>query len=235
MFRFISELLTDFFDLLYPILCLSCQKTLDKSELLLCVSCRMQLPETDYHREENAELINRFAGKVKVEHVTAAYRFAKGSVVQKLIHQIKYKDQPEAAVTVGQWYGHQLQAECPWLTKIDILIGVPLHKKRLRKRGYNQADSIAEGISLMTNIPFYNDVMIRTRFAGSQTRRNRLQRWLNVKTVFSVIKPDQILGKHVALIDDVLTTGATLEACAVELHRAGCKAVSIITIAVTKN
>jgi ComF family protein len=235
MFRFAAGLLGDFFDLLYPTLCLACKQTLEKSEALLCVHCRMQLPETGYHREMNAELINRFAGKVKVEHVAAGYRFMKGSVVQKLIHQIKYKDQPDAAVTVGRWYGHQLRQECPWINEIDLLVGVPLHKKRLRKRGFNQADCIAEGISEMTGIPASSDVMIRTQFAGSQTRKNRLQRWLNVKTVFRVVKPEELTGKHVAIVDDVLTTGATLEACSVELHRAGCRSVSVITIAVTKN
>lgn len=235
MFRFVSELFSDFFDLLYPTLCLSCKQTLEKTESLLCVHCRMQLPETDYHRTMHSELLNRFAGKVKVEHATAGYRFSKGSVVQKLIHQIKYKDQPEAAVTVGRWYGHQLSLECPWICEIDLLIGVPLHKKRLRKRGFNQADCIAEGMSEMTGIPATTDALIRTRFSGSQTRKNRIQRWLNVQTVFRVVHPDQLNGKHVAIIDDVLTTGATIEACAVELHRAGCRSVSVITIAVTRN
>lgn len=234
MFRFVTELLIDFWDQVYPNLCLGCKKTLDKQEKLLCVHCRMMLPETGYHREMESELIRRFAGKVKVEHVAAHYRFAKKSVVQKLIHQLKYKDDPDSGVLAGRWYGFQLRAECPWIDKIDLLIGVPLHKKRLRKRGYNQADCIAEGISEATKLPMRTDVMSRVRFNGSQTRKNRLQRWLNVETVFRVVKPEAIIGKHVALVDDVLTTGATIEACAIELHRAGCRSVSVLTIAVTR-
>lgn len=234
MFRFVSELLIDFWDIVYPNLCLGCKKTLDRQEKLLCVHCRMMLPETGYHREMESELIRKFAGKVRVEHVAAHYRFTKKSVVQKLIHELKYKDHPESAVLAGQWYGHQLQAECPWINEIDLLIGVPLHKKRLQKRGYNQADCIAEGLSEATKLPVLTDVMVRVRFNSSQTRKNRLQRWLNVETVFRVAKPDAIIGKHIVLVDDVLTTGATIEACAIELHKAGCRSVSVLTIAVTK-
>jgi predicted amidophosphoribosyltransferase len=168
MFRFVSELLNDFFDLLYPTLCLGCKQTLEKQEKLLCVHCRMLLPETGHHLVNESELINKFAGKVKVMHAASYYRYAKGSVVQKLIHEIKYKDQPEAAVQVGQWYGYQLKEECPWINEIDVLIGVPLHKKRLRERGYNQADCIAKGLSTATDIPMQTSVMIRTRFKGSQ-------------------------------------------------------------------
>jgi ComF family protein len=234
MFRFITTLFTDFFELLYPTPCLSCEKMLDKSEMLLCVSCRMNMPETGHHRTEVSELSNKFAGKVRVQHVAAYYSFAKGSVVQKLIHQVKYKDKTEAAETVGQWYGHQLLAECPWINEIDLLVGVPLHKKRLRKRGYNQADYISAGISKATDIPTRSDIMVRTNFSGSQTRKNRFQRWLNVQTVFRVSKPDEVHGKHIAIVDDVLTTGATIEACAIELHRAGCRAVSVLTIAAVR-
>ncbi len=234
MFRFVSELLSDFFDLVYPTICLGCQKTLETTEPLLCVSCRMSLPETQTHRGNDSELINKFAGKVKVEHVAARYRYSKGSVVQKLIHAIKYKDQPEAAIQVGQWFGHTLKAECPWIEDVDVLIGVPLHKKRLRQRGYNQADCIAQGIAEVTQLPVSTSALVRTRFQGSQTRKNRLQRWLNVETVFRVADPKQIIGKHVAIVDDVLTTGATIESCAIELHKAGCRSVSVLTVAATR-
>lgn len=234
MFRFVSELFSDFFELLYPTSCLSCKQTLEQQETLLCVSCRMKLPETGHHRYSESELMDKFVGKVKVEHVAAYYQFIKGGVVQKLIHQIKYKDQPDAAIIVGKWYGYQLRTECPWIDTVDLFIGVPIHKSRLRKRGYNQADYIAEGISLVTRVPLGIDVMARTRFSGSQTHKNRFQRWLNVQTVFRVVKPAEIIGKHIAIVDDVLTTGATIEACAIELHRAGCRSVSVLTIAATR-
>lgn len=234
MFRFISELLTDFLELIYPTLCIGCNKTLEGEETLLCVHCRMQMPETNSHRLNESELIYKFAGRVKIEHVAAFYRFTKGSVVQKLIHAMKYKDQPEAAMVVGSWYGYRLRTECPWLDEIDALIAVPIHKRRLRKRGYNQANQVAEGLSTMTALPFYTDTMVRKRFQGSQTHKNRLQRWLNVQTVFAVVRPEMIAGKHIAIVDDVLTTGATIESCAIELHRAGCRSISVLTIAATR-
>lgn len=234
MFRFISEWVIDFWDIVYPNLCLNCKQTLDRQERLLCLHCRMMLPETGYHREMESKLIHKFAGRVRMAHVAAYYRFGKKTIVQKLIHEIKYKDRPESAVLIGQWYGYQLYKECPWINEIDMLIGVPLHKKRLRKRGYNQADCIAEGISKTTNLPVCEGVMVRIRFDGSQTRRNRFQRWLNVETVFKVARSNDVVGKHIALVDDVLTTGATLEACAIELYKAGCRSVSVLAIAVTQ-
>ncbi|WP_232074099.1 ComF family protein [Spirosoma aureum] len=160
--------------------------------------------------------------------------YAKAGTVQKLIHQIKYKGQKEAAKEIAGWYGYQLKSESELIKEIDVIIGVPLHKRRLQQRGYNQADWIAEGLSEALNVPARTDILIRKRFKESQTRKNRLERWENVKTVFAVPNPEEIEGKNIVIVDDVLTTGSTIEACAIELLRAGCKSVGVLTLATTR-
>ncbi|WP_338874013.1 ComF family protein [Spirosoma sp. SC4-14] len=234
MFRFIQAALVDFTDLLFPTLCLGCRCSLTANEKILCADCRIRLPETGQHREPyDQNLLNKFAGKVPIQFVASYLFFSRHNLVQKLIHQIKYKGQKEAAKEIARWYGHQLKTESQLANQIDVLIGVPLHKSRFQQRGYNQADSIAEGLSEALNVPMATDILARTRFRDSQTRKNRLDRWENVKTAFAVLRPEAVEGKNVMIVDDVLTTGATLEACSIELLRAGCKSVSVITLAAT--
>ncbi|WP_229366100.1 ComF family protein [Fibrisoma montanum] len=159
--------------------------------------------------------------------------YTKGGTVQKLIHHIKYKGKKEAAREIAGWYGYQLKDTSNWLNVADLIIGVPLHKNRQRQRGYNQADWIAEGLSESLGIPFRTDVLIRTKFLSSQTRKNRIERWENVSSVFAVQNADVVKDRNIVVVDDVLTTGATVEACAAELLKAGCKSVGILTIAAT--
>ncbi|GAB4045638.1 ComF family protein [Spirosoma litoris] len=233
MFRFIQSFVADFTDLLFPSLCLGCKESLGANERILCTACRINLPETRQHVEPyDQNLLNKFAGKVPVYFLASYLHFTKGGIVQNLIHSFKYKGQKEAAKELANWYGQQLKTDCKSLQVIDVLIGVPLHKSRFRKRGYNQADWIAEGLSDALEIPMRTDVLIRKTFKASQTHKNRLERWENVNTVFAVVKPEAIKDKNVIIVDDVLTTGATIEACAVELVKAGCKSVSVLTLAV---
>lgn len=234
MFQVLSGLFDDFTDLLFPSSCIGCDNTLSVNEKVLCSICRIELPETNQHKAPyELNLHNKFAGKVPIQFLASYLFFSKGGIVQRLIHEIKYKDQKEAAKEIAKWYGHQLISESILLKDIDVIIGVPLHITRFQQRGYNQADLIAEGLSETLNVPMRSDVLERTRFNESQTRKNRLERWENVKTVFTVNKPSEIKGKNIVLVDDVLTTGATLEACAIELLRAGCKSVGVLTLATT--
>ena len=234
VFRFINERIGDFADLLFPTLCLGCDRSLETNEKILCTPCRISLPETGHHRQPyDYNLLNKFAGKVSIKFLASYVYFTKGGIVQKLIHQIKYKNQKEAAKELASWYGYQLKTESDIIRNFDLLVGVPLYKSRLDQRGYNQADLIAEGLSETLGIPMRTDVLIRTRFNSSQTRKNRLERWENVMTVFHVPDSQAVVGKNILLIDDVLTTGATIEACAGELLKAGCKSVGVLTIAAT--
>ena len=233
MFRFIHPALNEFIDLLFPQLCFGCDKPLEFSEKVLCTHCRINLPETGQHCEPyDQTLLNKFAGKVPIQFLASYLYFNKGGIVQKLIHGIKYKGYKEAAKEIATWYGYRLKIESRLIDDIDVILGVPLHKSRLQQRGYNQADWIADGLAQSSGIPFRTDVLSRQQFKASQTHKNRLERWENVKTVFAVVDKDSIKGKHVLVVDDVLTTGATLEACANELLMAGCGAVSLITLAV---
>ena len=233
MFRFLHSSIIDFADLLFPTVCLGCSEALNGSDTILCVNCRLNLPETNQHKEPyDRTLLNKFAGKVPIKFLASYVYFKKGGIVQKVIHQIKFKGKKEAAKELAAWYGHQLKNECLQLQEIDLVLGVPLYKTRQQQRGYNQADWIADGFAESLAVPVQTGVLTRTHFKTSQTNKNRLERWENVKTVFTVTQPDVVSGKHILLVDDVLTTGATLEACAVELLKAGCKAVSVVTLAV---
>ncbi len=234
MLRFINSLLADFVDLVFPSTCIGCNQSMAAHEQVLCAHCRTSLPETGQHKGiYNADLLNKFAGNAPIRFVTSYVYFVKGGMVQKIIHQIKYKGKKEAAKTMAVWYGHQLKTESTLTDEADFLVGVPLHKSRLNQRGYNQADWIAEGLSEALAIPNRTDILMRTQFKTSQTRKNRMERWKNVESVFAVTNVPAVKDKHVLLVDDVLTTGATLEACAVELIKAGCRSVGIVTIAAT--
>ncbi len=234
MRQFIQNLFADFIELVFPSACLGCGQIIASGEIVLCTTCRFTLPETGHHRAGQQDLSNKFAGKIPVTAAYSYLHFTKGGTVQRLIHRIKYNGRKEAGREVARWYGHLLADENQIVSKADMLVGVPLHKSRLRQRGYNQADWIAEGMAEGLGILHRTDVMVRVKFAGSQTRRNRLERWQNVKTVFAVAKPDDVKGKHIIVVDDVMTTGATVEACAIELLKAGCREVSVLTLAATR-
>lgn len=230
-----KSLLTDLINLLFPVLCLGCDKTLSQIDQLLCTRCRLELPETnDYQSPDRNESHNKFAGKVPMRYVMSYARFTKGGVMQRVVHQIKYSGNKEAATAFGRWYGAVLNGHDSLVNDIDMLVGVPLHKQRLRQRGYNQADQIAGGLGEAMQVPTRTDVLVRNQFKSSQTKKNRLERWANVASVFAVADAEAVKDKHVAIVDDVLTTGATIEACAVELLRAGCREISVITLAVTQ-
>jgi ComF family protein len=192
------------------------------------------MPETKQHLLADNEItINKFAGRVPISFVFSYVYFVKGGLAQRLIHQIKYKGQKEAAREIAGWYGHLLKNESNLSNQTDGIVSVPMHKTRLRQRGYNQADWIAEGLANALDVPVFADVLVRRSFKKSQTSKNRLERWDNVKTVFGVNNADNLVDKRVALVDDILTTGATIEACAIELLNAGCRSVGVITIAAT--
>jgi len=194
----------------------------------------MRWPETHSHRENPSPFVLKFAGRVPVQYVLAYLHYAKQSRVQRLVHAIKYQNQKEAAELIGRWYGYRLKAEWETDRVPDLLTSVPLHPARLRQRGYNQSDWFGRGLAQAMDIPFKEGVLQRTAFVASQTGKSRFDRWQNVETVFRVARTDMIRERNVALVDDVLTTGATLEACAQALLTAGCASVGVITIAATR-
>lgn len=212
------NLIDSIIGLLYPSVCAACGSPLFKWEKLVCTRCRSLLPKTGYELNEDNPLARMFYGKVRLKAVTACYFFSKEGKVQHLIHELKYKSNADAGVFLGQELGKTIK-EAPLFQGIDYLIPVPLHPKREHQRGYNQSMMIAQGISEMTAIHIGDGFMRRSMNTATQTHKSKEERWQNVKDIFEVHHPEQLEGKYVLLIDDVLTTGATLEACALKLSK----------------
>ncbi|MCC9135681.1 ComF family protein [Pontibacter silvestris] len=219
--------------LLFPQVCYACDGALVRGEKFICTDCNIKLPYTDYH-VHGATALNplqqRFWGKVPVRFAFSYLHFRSKGRVQRLLFKLKYKGAQELGEFLGQHYG-ALLFDHQYASQFDLILPVPLHKLKLRKRGFNQSDSFAKGLAEAMQIPWRGNVLERTVNTSTQTRKNRLDRWQNVEQVFQVRQPDQVKGKRVLLVDDVLTTGATLEACAVALLKAGAAEISVATIA----
>ena len=221
---------SDFVSLIFPESCQGCNETLQKGEKLICANCRYELPKTNNHLLDNNDLEKKFWGKVSVKRVLSFLKFHKGGKVQNLIHQLKYGGQEELGRLLGEWYGLELYASSK-LSESKLVVPVPLHKSRLKKRGYNQSDSFAEGLSRSLQIEWKPDVLERLDKSTTQTDKSRFSRWENVNRVFQLRKGVDVLEKNILLVDDVITTGATLEECARALLNGGAREVSIATIA----
>lgn len=211
-FNFINSII----GLMYPTVCAACGTPLFRWEKLVCTRCRSLLPKTGYELNEDNPLSRLFYGKVRLRAVTSCFFFSKEGKVQHLIHELKYKGNADAGVFLGQELGKSIK-EAPLFQGLDFLIPVPLHPKREKERGYNQSMMIAQGVFDVTGIPIGEGFLVRSVNTSTQTHKGKEERWLNVKDIFELRKAAQLEGKYVLLIDDVLTTGATLEACALRL------------------
>lgn len=219
-----------FLSMFFPPYCLGCSGHLVKGEEILCTHCLTDLPKTHYHRRSDNPVISRLAGRLPIQHGWAFLSFRKGGMVQHLLHQLKYNNCPEIGERLGKAYGREL-AEAPNGRAFDLIVPVPLHRSRLRKRGYNQSSCFAKGLSEALQIPWDESISIRTRATTTQTRKSRTDRWQNVQRVFAVQDKTLLEKKRVLLVDDVITTGATLEACGQHLLDCGCTSISVACIA----
>lgn len=211
----ISKYFGSLVSLIYPKLCLVCGSTLFGNEDLLCTHCRHSLPETNFHKSSGNPVEQLFWGRLHIEHATALLYFDKGSSYRQLIHQLKYQGRKDAGFYLGRLLGAALNESIFSLP--DCIIPIPLHQAKLRRRGYNQSQIIAEGIAEILNLEVFNDVLQRTFNTNTQTQRKRYDRWKNVEGIFECQYPEKITNKHVLLVDDVITTGATMEAAGSEL------------------
>lgn len=213
MFTLTKEYLTDLFDLFYPNVCLACSRKLLKGENVICFRCESELPLTGHYNDPENNLMKRFAGRVQLQGAAALYTFRKGSPVQHLLHQLKYRGKKEVGERLGKILGNKLTHGETIIKNIDLIIPVPLHPKKLKSRGYNQCEPFGQSLSETLRVPFAPHALQRTRENISQTKKKRYDRWQNVAEIFAVTEPAALAGKHILLVDDVVTTGATAEAC----------------------
>ncbi len=197
---------------------------------MICTRCITELPRTNYHRQITNPVEEKLAGRLPIKYAWAFLKFRKGGIVQHLLHQMKYNNHPEVGVVLGRIFGHDLK-NAGLSTGFDVIIPVPLHEVRRRKRGYNQSAKLAEGLSHSMNIPWDESISIRTMKTRTQTKKSKMERWENVKDVFTVSTNQIITGKRILLVDDIITTGATLEACGQHLITHGCSELSVACIA----
>ncbi len=226
----IKDIADDFLSLFLPRPCLSCGARLVRGEEVLCTGCMLDMARTDFHLTRGNMLERAFWGRCRVERAAAFSVYNRGSRIRKLIHLLKYSGRKDIGTTLGSLYGAVL-AESGFTDGIDLIIPVPLDPARERHRGYNQSRCIADGLAVHCRLPVRGDILFRAGKSGSQTSRGRYERWENVEGLFAVRKPGEISGKHIMLVDDVITTGSTVEACVTALQSAGDAMVSVVALA----
>ncbi|NOQ74113.1 MAG: ComF family protein [Crocinitomix sp.] len=216
-----------FLDVFYPNICQICNTDLNMNEQHVCLSCAYDLPYIGQNKKELQKLEKLFWGRVEVQRIYSLLNYQRGNQTQRLLHLLKYKEKKK----LGQYFGEVLAEVITEPDKIHAILPVPLHPKKQRLRGFNQSRVIADGIANKTNIPINETCLIRNAHNLSQTKFSKYDRWDNVRQIFSVKQSKQLENKHVLLVDDVLTTGATIEACILALLKVENCTVSVATLA----
>ena len=224
----LKEIKESLLHIVFPHVCSGCGSDLLSLESSLCLRCIDALPETDFEKLPGNTVEKLFWGRLRIESGSASYYFNKESLVQHLMHQFKYKNNQDLGVQLGRMMGIQLKISGRF--PADAIIPLPLFPGKEKKRGYNQSQLLCDGIAESLNIPVLNDVIIRPDHTETQTKKGRIERWRNMEGKFVLINPTKIAGKHLLLVDDVVTTGATLEACGMELLKAEKTQLSIATL-----
>ena len=224
------DLWDDFISLLFPRLCYACGDHLLRNESLICTGCYVSIPRTNYHLQNENPVAQLFWGRCMVEKAAAFSLYTRGSRIRNLIHKLKYSGIKEIGYELGRIYAFQLKAS-GFTADIDMIIPVPLHPSKKRIRGFNQSEYISAGVSAVTELPVDTDSLIRILQSATQTNRTRYERWTNVEGIFRVSDAGAIRGKHILLVDDVITTGSTIESCVNELLKIEDVKVSVIAIA----
>lgn len=233
-YPFLRHAMSGLAHLFYPGLCDGCGTELNGKEQVLCLHCVTQLPRTSFHHISENKTFRIFMGRVPIEKATSFVFFTKEGLMQHLLHQFKYKGRKEIGHFLGVLFAEELKKN-NWLDNIDFIIPVPLFSGKEYTRGFNQATIFADGIASVAGIQVRTDIMARVKNTATQTRKTRAERVENVREVFRLTRPDQLKNKRVLLVDDVLTTGATLEACAMAIFKAQNVQVSIVTIALASD
>lgn len=222
--------ITDFIHLFFPKVCYACGEALMDQEEIICTSCHFKLPRTGFHMHQKNIISQIFWGRVNLHSATSFLFFNKGSNVQRLMHALKYQGHKDVGVFLGKLFGASLK-ESELFNSVDLVIPVPLHPKKHYARGFNQSEVIANGLGASLEITVSVNNLIRLSYTSTQTKKSRYARWKNVKDVFQVKNTEEYAGKHLLVIDDVVTTGATMEACVTPLLQIPDVKVSVATIA----
>lgn len=227
----IPEIARGFLHLAYPQLCVACSADVPAGAACFCLSCRVQLAPAEMHLQQENEFTDRFWGRLRLEGGAAMYYFQRSSPIQRALHQLKYQNQPQVGIKIGRELGRVL-LQSPVFQTVEGLVPVPLHARKERLRGYNQSAMLARGMAETMGLPVLAGALVRPFFTSTQTRKKRMERFDNVSDVFALTHPDRLRGKHLLLVDDVLTTGATLETCGQLLLSLPGTRLSMATIAI---
>lgn len=219
--------------LFFPIYCAACDQPLYQNEKVICTSCRHLLPLGNFHKGNAKKIEKVFYGRVKIENATALLRFQKEGLVQKMIHNLKYKGYKKVSIELGQWLGEELK-EITVYKEVDYIIPVPLHPKRLRERGYNQVEGFGKALAQKLNAKYEDQILKKKSYNRKQSQKGKFDRWENTFDTFAIQNQSLLIDKHILLVDDVLTTGATLEACATTLIAIKGIKISIATMAIAE-
>jgi ComF family protein len=228
---YLYDMLDDFISLLFPRLCYACGNNLLRNEKVICTHCYISIPRTNYHLADDNPVAQLFWGRCQIRKAAAFSFYNKGSRIRKLIHNLKYKGIKEVGYELGKIYGQSLK-KSGFTDTVDFIIPVPLHPSKQRQRGFNQSDYISKGLAEATGLPLDLKSLVRISLSDTQTKRSRYERWMNVEGIFAVAESDNLIGKHILLVDDVITTGSTIEACAGELLKIENVKVSVAALAV---
>jgi ComF family protein len=203
-------------NLFFPKICEACNNVLKDNELVICLKCRHELPITNFHFDNPEAVKKVLYGRVKLVNATALLHFSKKGLVQQLLHNLKYKGHENISEFFGNWLGAELKTIDDYKS-IDVVIPVPLHPSKLRKRGYNQVTKFARSMAKELDVSYNDEVLVKTRNTKTQVFKNRLKRWTDDRGLFRITEDQSLKGKHILLVDDIITTGATVEACAAVL------------------
>ena len=227
---YLLSIFKDFFSLFFPNYCFGCNGGMVKGEDILCTLCLAELPLLDHDQSDNNPILKKFIGRLPLRHGFLLLKFQKKGIVQNLLHKLKYDNRPEVGERLGKLLSKRV-VENGYGQAFDLIIPVPLHKNKRRIRGYNQSAAVGEGMGTILQIPCNDLIMNRKKFTETQTKKSKIERWENVNDAFQVPNPDQVKGKRILIVDDVITTGATIESCAKSLLEAGASEISVACLA----
>ncbi|HTN17060.1 MAG TPA: ComF family protein [Chitinophagaceae bacterium] len=218
-------------DFVYPRLCLGCNKSLLHQEKVLCIECTELLPQTNYHHIRDNATFQRLEGRINIDCATSFGYYTKGGLLQYLVQELKYKGNRSVGVFLGQKM-HAALKNVDWVNAAELIVPVPLHRQKQKLRGFNQSALLGQGIASGLGLPFHTDNLVRIVDTDTQTAKSRAQRVENMKNAFAVKDRTAFANRHILLVDDVLTTGATIERCALSLQEAGVAKISVVTVGI---